>query len=258
MISLTQHPMAPSDLLRQRWEAITGGELDGVLERLSLNGVRRTVPANSELWSGLGGAPDSLLLVSGVVGETRLLVDGRRQILSLRLPGEVLQRDGQETLTTLTSAAVVDAIPLIRALGDRAEMQALRRAWVAAARADQAMMRDQIVRLGRLSAFERMAHLLVETHERLFHVGLATPSAFQLPVRQEVVADLLGMSVVHVSRVTQQLRRERLAQTRSSYVTLMDRERLCELSSYASRFAVTPSAARLAVSIARPQAARAS
>jgi hypothetical protein len=105
------------------------------------------------------------------------------------------------------------------------------------------MLRDQVVRLGRLSAFERLAHLLLEMHERLFHVGLANVNAFHMPLRQEMIADLLGLSVVHVSRTSQQLKSERLAQVRSSHVTLLDRARLVEVANYVSHFAAPLNAA---------------
>jgi hypothetical protein len=59
------------------------------------------------------------------------------------------------------------------------------------------------------------------------------------------MADLLGLSVVHLSRTTQQLRRDRLAQTRSSYVTLLDRERLMQIANYSSRFAAPLAPSRL-------------
>jgi hypothetical protein len=90
-----------------------------------------------------------------------------------------------------------------------------------------------------MSAYERMAHFLMETHDRLSQVGLAAPTSLHLPIRQDVIADLMGLSVVHVSRTMQMLKREGLAHARSGYVSLPDRRRLAEVSSYSSRFAST-------------------
>jgi len=243
VISITQHSIAPWELLRRRLEAVQRGNVIEVLAQLPI-GFRRSFSAGTEIFSANGSSREAYLVVSGIAGEARLLDEGRRQILSLRLPGDVVLGDAREAVMSLTAVEVVDALPLMRVLGDYApERQGLRRTWVAAASAEQDMLRDQVVRLGRLSAYERMAHFLVETHERLWHVGLAGPAEFHLPVRQDVVSDLLGLSVVHLSRVTQQLRRDRLAQMRSSYVTLMDREQLAAIGAYVSRFSSAPKGA---------------
>jgi CRP-like cAMP-binding protein len=250
VINLTQHPSHPRDLLIRRFTAIVGRPVEGLADRLNLDRQRRAIPAGAEIVSAGAGGPEALLVVSGVAGETRLLADGRRQVLSLRLPGDILQSDAQEAVTALSAVEVVDILSFVRGLADRgAESQGLRRAWLGLARLEQGMLRDHIVRLGRLSAYERLAHVLVEIHERLLHVGLATMTSFHLPIRQEVMADLLGLSVVHLSRTTQQLRRDRLAQTRSGYVTLLDRERLAQIANYTSRFAAPVAPSRLATPV---------
>jgi CRP-like cAMP-binding protein len=155
----------------------------------------------------------------------------------------MVQGEALDTLTALTPVELVDAQPVIRELSERGGLRSgLGHAWMAALRAEQAMLRDQIVRLGRLSAYERLAHLMLELHERLFHVGLATASSFHMPLRQEMIADLLGLSVVHVSRTSQQLKRDRLVLTRGNYITLLDREGLVGAASYVSRFAAPLSA----------------
>jgi CRP-like cAMP-binding protein len=177
------------------------------------------------------------LLVSGVAGEVRALANGRRQVIALRLPGDLLQGDA-EAVRAITPVELVNALSVVRTLGEKsARSQPLRRAWLAATRVEQSRLRDHVVRLGGLSAFERMAHFFMEVHDRLSRVGLATPTSFHLPVKQEVIADLLGLSVVHVSRTVQSLRRDGLAQIRSGYVTVLDRPRLAEAGHYISRFA---------------------
>jgi CRP-like cAMP-binding protein len=75
---------------------------------------------------------------------------------------------------------------------------------------EEALMLDHIVRLGRQTAYERVAHLLVELNDRLQTVGLSDGRVFEVPLTQEVMADTLGLSVVHINRTLQQLRRERM------------------------------------------------
>ena len=67
-----------------------------------------------------------------------------------------------------------------------------------------------------------MVHLLLELHARLKMAGLATPDTFVLPITQEVLADALGLSVVHTNRVLQQVRHNGLLETRSGQMKILD------------------------------------
>jgi len=238
VISITNHREAPKELLRRRFAAVLPQGGEALEAHISLAAASHTIEAGEKIAAADDMPSRVWLLASGVAGDVRTLPDGRRQVLSLRLPGDILQADSQETILALSAVEIVDALPTLRALGEKApHHQPLRQAWLASSRLEQALLRDHLVRLGCLSAYERMGHFLMETHDRLSRVGLATPTAFHLPVRQDVVADLMGLSVVHVSRTMQTLRREGLAFSRSGYVTLPDRERLSAASGYVSRFA---------------------
>jgi CRP-like cAMP-binding protein len=199
----------------------------------------RTHAAGTEL-RAQGAAPESIRLVSGgFIAEARVMSDGRRQITCLHLPGDLLCTDllPRPTATVaLSGAQTVDASEVVSALADpSARFDHLRSAWAAARRRDEERLLDQILRLGRLSAVERMAHLLLEVHERLEKVGLASPTTFHMPLTQETIADVLGLSIVHVNRTLQLLRRDGLLVYRSGLVSLPQRERLAELAAYVRR-----------------------
>jgi CRP-like cAMP-binding protein len=66
----------------------------------------------------------------------------------------------------------------------------------------------------------------------LLAVGRAEKTSFDLPFSQEVMADVLGLSVPHLNRVMQQLRGEELITTRSRFVELTDMARLETLAHY--------------------------
>ena len=87
------------------------------------------------------------------------------------------------------------------------------------------------MRLGRQTPVERLAHLMLELDERLGRVGLVVESCFAMPLASEVLADVLGCSVVHVNRAIQQLRRDGLLDMRDGTVTLLQRERLQAMAS---------------------------
>ncbi len=202
------------------------------------NGAR-SLPARAELLSATTVQAPQLLL-SGWACYHRLLGDGRRQIVSFILPGDAIGSVLNSGLPAacaamaLTSVTTTDARLLLAAAEDRANpsgfTQLLR---VMAAREDQGL-RDQIVRLGRQTAYERMVHLLLDFRERLSAAGLAERNSFNLPLTQETLADALGLSVVHVNRTLQQIRRDKLLELRGGTVTLLQPERMANVADWRS------------------------
>ena len=93
-------------------------------------------------------------------------------------------------------------------------------------------LRHEIVDLGRRKPMERLAHFLLEIHARLLAVGRAEKTTFALPFSQEVMADVLGLSVPHLNRVMKQLRAEQLITSRSRLVELTDMASLQTLAHY--------------------------
>ena len=66
--------------------------------------------------------------------------------------------------------------------------------------------REWLLALGRQEALERTALLVCEIYARLEAVGLARDGAFRFPIIQAEIADLLGMSAVHVNRTLKVMR----------------------------------------------------
>jgi len=168
---------------------------------------------------------EALLVVRGWVARGVVLEDGRRQIIALNLPGDVLSGtvndDGE--LWSLTEVVAVDAsrfrreVELQGALDD-----GLGQAWAAARVAERERLVHQIIRLGRLTAYERTAHLILELHEKQVRIGMAEPGQIALPISQDLMADLLGLSAVHMNRTLQQLRRDGLISYSPGRVMLPD------------------------------------
>jgi CRP-like cAMP-binding protein len=177
-------------------------------------------------------------LISGWAARIRWLADGRRQILSFVLPGDGVGLSlspnplALAPAVALTILQTVDADPVLRALDSPAPPVGLREALRMAARMDEALLLDQVVRLGRQTAYERICHLLLEFRDRLADVGLAQEGSFGLPLTQEVLADASGLSIVHVNRILQQLRRERLLDLRGGRAVLLDIDRLTQAAEY--------------------------
>lgn len=190
------------------------------------------------------------LVVSGFLAEVRPMSDGRRQITGLHVPGDLFGAEWSPQhceVVALTQAQTIDASPLAEARHDpSSRFVAWREAWAEAQREEKSRMADHMVRLGRLTAYERMGHLLLELQERLRRVGLAGSGGFHLPLTQEMLADTLGLSIVHVNRTLQQLRRDGLVLYRPSHVSLPHPAQLAALSAYVPRCPAAPKALRLA------------
>ena len=202
-------------------------------ELLLLQGVGRFTRSHAQHEEiGADATPMvSRVVVSGWACRQRMLGDGRRQIISLILPGDVIgnleqaELPSEDSFVALTPVVTAEVSSLAKAVssGDPAYRGLARVARLLALQ-ETALMRDQIVRLGRQTAYERMAHFMLELHARLQVAGIAASDTFALPVSQEVLADVLGLSVVHTNRVMQQVRHDGLLETRSGQVRILDLE----------------------------------
>ena len=72
--------------------------------------------------------------------------------------------------------------------------------------ADASRIAEHLTNTGRRSAYERVAHLLLELRVRLRRVGLADNNEFSLPLTQELMADALGLTTIHTNRMLRLLR----------------------------------------------------
>lgn len=153
------------------------------------------------------------LIVKGWACRHRLLANGKRQIVSLFLPGDLCELFGalphpmDTSIESITPVVVAPVPP-----------EAIRGAARASSTIDEALWwnlmvasaieREHIVSLGRRSASERLGHLICELHLRLAMVGLADRGGYDMPVTQTDLSDLLGLSAVHVNRSLQELRKQ--------------------------------------------------
>lgn len=185
------------------------------------------------------GAPlTPKFLLSGWACRFRLLGDGRRIILAFIVPGDGIGHCRRPHPLALTSVTALTDCVLVNAgatFGPGPQLRPypnLRAALNIAQSLDEFWLLDQITRLGRQTAFERMGHLLLELHWRLAQVGLTEGPRFQMPLTQELIADATGLSVVHVNRTVQQLRRENLIEWRHQTVTLLEPTLLAEIAEF--------------------------
>ena len=97
---------------------------------------------------------------------------------------------------------------------------------------DGAVHRQWLVMTGRAPAQTRFAHLLCELLLRLQAVGQAQDRRFHLPLTQQTLGDMLGISTVHVNRTLQDLRAEGLVTWNGGVVEILGWDRLQEIAEF--------------------------
>jgi len=178
-----------------------------------------------------------IALMTGWAIRYRLLPDGRRQILQFLIPGDVINLNrlfatpGEDIVQTVTECSLQEyggEAATEVAQSDVALLADLLRHQVSEVR----RLEDRLVDLGRRFAEERIAGLVLELHGRLRERGLANDEAFHLPVRQEHLADALGMTPVHVSRTLRSMRDDDLLSIDHSMLRIHSFARLAAIAGY--------------------------
>jgi len=167
----------------------------------------------------------------------KLLRNGKRQIVSVVLPGDVVGMPGSfyersaYSVTAVTDLTInMCSLEAYVQLCYKRPQFALALCWLAVQEA--ANNAEQVINLGRRTPVERLSHFLLDVHARLHAVGRAGKNGFGLPFSQEIMADVLGLSVPHLNRMMQQLRSDKLIADKDRQVTFTDLEALKTLAHY--------------------------
>lgn len=180
-------------------------------------------------------------LVSGFACRHRISDEGRKQIVSIHIPGEIydLQQlyldTADSSVQTLTRCEVVTISS--EAIGQlSAERPSVAHALVATMMVELSISREWMLNIGRRDARTRIAHLLCEFAFRLDRQGLPPGQAYKLPMTQEQLADALGLTPVHVNRTIKGLVQDGLVGHSKRGVTIPDWELLAAEAGFNSRY----------------------
>jgi CRP-like cAMP-binding protein len=156
------------------------------------------------------------LVVAGYVGRFDRNAHGVRQITALHLPGDiadlhsVVQPEATSALQALSTATIL-RIPHSAVRAAAAAYPALAQALWRDCMVDAAILAQWIVNVGRRDARSRISHLLCEMAVRLDAAPANGAITFTFPLTQAQLADVTGLTAVHVNRTIQGLRRDGLA-----------------------------------------------
>ena len=153
-------------------------------------------------------------LLDGVMMRYRSLEDGRRQIVNIVFPGDLIGLQG--AFSQPASHSVEALRPSRMCVFNSADYYNLIVAqpslgyditWLAAK--EELALEEHLVALGRRSAKERVAYLAVWLIQRA--LGTCTASGhhtLEITITQAQIADMLGLSLVHTNRTVKLLERE--------------------------------------------------
>jgi CRP-like cAMP-binding protein len=196
-----------------RRSALTMEEREAILE---LPAHAAQVRANQD-FVRLGEQLDhSCLVVAGYVGRFDQNANGARQITAIHIPGDmadlhsVVQPEATSALQALSTATIL-RIPHDAVRATAATFPAIAEALWRDCMVDAAVLAQWVVNVARRNARSRMAHLLCEIATRLGVAPAAGEIMFPFPVTQTQLADVTGLTAVHVNRTLQALRRDGLA-----------------------------------------------
>jgi CRP-like cAMP-binding protein len=189
-----------------------------------------------------GEEPSSCaILLSGFAYRQKLTSVGGRQIIALHIPGEPLdfqnlfldEADHNVQMLTRGELAVVP----------RAELQELARTRAAIGHAilvtilvEASIFREWVVNVGRRDARTRLAHLLCEFAVRLDAQGLAEDYGYELPMTQEQLADVLGLTSVHINRTVKSLEADGLISRKGRSISFPNWQQMREVGDFNQRY----------------------
>ena len=192
----------------------------------------RLVPARRD-FAREGDAPRTMHLVrEGWAARHKTLPDGRRQIVALLIPGDLvdidlqLVRERDHSIGAICECSVSDVPFAGSRPAGRRQSRASRQAMRMDALVVAATSHEWTLNVGQRSAYERISHLFAEMTYRLRRAGLAVGDETDWPLTQHDLADTTGLTPVHVNRTLQLMRKDGLISLVNRRLIIPDLDRL--------------------------------
>lgn len=180
-------------------------------------------------------------VVAGLVGRFGQNREGSRQITAVHVPSDMVD---------LHSVVAPDACSALQALAvttilrvPHSALRAAARRYPAIAEAfwrecvvDAAVLAEWVVNVGRRDARSRLTHLLCEIACRVEGLGGKLRSMIPFPATQTHLADMTGLTAVHVNRSLQWLRSEKVVDLHSRQIHVLDWERMVQIGDFDSDY----------------------
>lgn len=157
-------------------------------------------------------ATDMFTVFDGWAIKYRILESGKRQIVSLAMPGDLIGEYAKEWSTWQYSVEAISPMSLcsldrLRLVRFRQDHPHLSEATIDMASRYERMMTEHLVNAARRSARAAVAHLLLEIFMRLQrHPDRQPMTSYFTPLTQEHIGDMIGLSTEYVNRLLGDIR----------------------------------------------------
>lgn len=195
------------------------------------------LPAGRHIITETANSSDLYTLLEGWAFRFRTMNDGRRQILNFLLPGDLI---GLQEQFMDQSPYGVEALTDVRMCVFRRDgLWDLYRThpsmgydvtWLAAH--EEQIVDENLVSVGRRSALERVAMLLIHLFKRAESLGMKQDDYVPFPITQQHMADALGMSLVHTNKTLRRLDQLGLHTLKNNRLALLNPAALQRLADY--------------------------
>jgi CRP-like cAMP-binding protein len=183
------------------------------------------------------------LVAKGLVSRFDVMLDGRRQIVALYIPGEMCDLHSVPVPTSGWGLEALTPSTLLFVPHD--ELRALVRdpglalAFWRDTTVDGSILAKWVANLGRRQAAPRVAHLFCEIGVRMEQAGLGSRSDFSLPMTQLQLADVVGLTSVHLNRTLRALAPLGVTFTRKT-VRIADWDALAHMAEFDPAYLLLP------------------
>jgi CRP/FNR family nitrogen fixation transcriptional regulator len=164
---------------------------------------------NETIFNAGDDAVNAYKVISGAVRICKHLLDGRRQVVGFRLPGDffgLMEQDEYSYSAEAVSDVVLASYPQHQLETLSEDRPGLRRQFRNVLARRLAEMEEHLVLLGRQDAMERVASFLVAMSRR---TGSEDDDLIDVPMGRQDIADYLGLTIETVCRAFSDLKRNR-------------------------------------------------
>jgi len=175
-------------------------------------------------------------VISGWLAVSKSLHEGQRQIVDIVLPGEFLDPGSANARTSAVEIESLSQVAVaVLAREDWARLlqgyPELRRRFDRDTAAAVSRMSERMLRLGKGATESRIAYALCELCLRVSELGLVRDSAFHIPMTQQQLGDLAGLSAVHVCRTLRRFSRHGVIKVADHMdIRILDLDALAEIA----------------------------
>lgn len=179
----------------------------------------------------------SSFVVAGLVGRFGQSRNGSRQITAVHIPSDMIDLHSVVAPDACSALQALSVSTILRvphsALRDIARrFPAIAEAFWRECVVDASVLAEWVVNVGRRDAKSRIAHLLCEVACRVVGSGEKAGFTVPFPATQNHIADMTGLTPVHVNRSLRALLSEEVVAVHKRNIRILDWNRLCEVGDF--------------------------